>query len=134
MVDKFSKATRSRIMASIRQKDTKIEKIVFKELSKKKVYFRKHYSKILGTPDISVPRKKKAVFIDGDFWHGYRFSRLKNRLPKKFWVAKIERNIKRDRGYRLRLKMEGWRTLRVWEHEIEKDLDKAVEKIINFLE
>ncbi|MDP3093143.1 MAG: very short patch repair endonuclease [bacterium] len=133
MADIFPKAVRSRIMASIKQKNTKIEKAVFKKLNQKKIYFQKHLSNILGTPDISSPSKKKVIFLDGDFWHGYQFTKLEGRLPKKFWIPKIERNIKRDKKYRQKLRKEGWKILRVWEHEIEKDLDKAVEKIIKFL-
>lgn len=97
MADKFTKEKRSQIMAAIKPKNTKQELLVFKELRKRKVYFQKHYNKIAGTPDIAIPSKKIAVFIDGDFWHGYRFPILKKRLRSKFWINKIERNRKRDR-------------------------------------
>lgn len=120
-------------MASIRSENTGIEKLVFKELRRKNIYFQKHSKKILGTPDISLPSKKKAIFIDGDFWHGYNFKKLQHRLLKKFWIEKIKRNIIRDKKYCNKLKKEGWKVLRVWEHEIEKDLNKAVGKIIKFL-
>lgn len=119
-------------MAKIRSKNTKVERLVFRELRKGKIYFYKHYETV-GSPDVSLPKKKKAVFIDGDFWHGYRFSELKKRLPKRYWLSKIERNIQRDRENRAKLKRLGWKVLRVWEHEIKKDPNKAVEKIIFFL-
>jgi len=133
MADKFSKKVRSRIMSSIKSENTGIEKLVFKELKRKKIYFQKHYRKILGTPDISLPSKKKAVFIDGDFWHGYNFKKLKRRLPKNIWLAKIERNIRRDKEYRQKLRKRGWRVLRVWEHQIEKEKEKSLNKIEHFL-
>jgi DNA mismatch endonuclease (patch repair protein) len=120
-------------MSSIRSKNTKAESIVFKELRKRKVYFQRHYKRIAGSPDIAIPRKKKAVFIDGDFWHGYHFFKLQKRLPKKYWLAKIKRNIKRDKKNRARLHREGWKVLRVWEHEIVKTPVKAVNKIKEFL-
>jgi DNA mismatch endonuclease, patch repair protein len=120
-------------MSKIRSKNTSIELAIFKELKRRGLYFRRHYCKIIGTPDISMPTKKKAVFIDGDFWHGYNFKKLKKRLPKVFWIKKIERNIERDKTCRRKLRKEGWKVLRIWEHEIEKDLSKIVEKIEKFL-
>ncbi|GAJ07086.1 unnamed protein product, partial [marine sediment metagenome] len=97
MADKFSKDVRSKIMSEIRSEGTKVENIVFKELKKRKIYFQKHYKRAVGNPDIALPRKKKAVFIDGDFWHGRDFHKLKKRLPKKYWLKKIERNVQRDK-------------------------------------
>jgi DNA mismatch endonuclease (patch repair protein) len=120
-------------MSKIRSKNTKPEVLVFRELHKRGIYFQKHYKRAAGNPDIALPRKKKAVFIDGDFWHGYQFSKLKKRLPKKYWLAKIERNIKRDRKNRAQLRKEGWKVLKVWEHELNKNFDNALKKIINFI-
>lgn len=79
-----------------------------------------------------MPRKKKAIFIDGDFWHGYSFAELKKRLPKKYWFKKIENNINRDNN-NLQLRENGWEVLRIWEHNINKNTDKEIEKIIDFL-
>jgi len=133
-MDKFSKANRSEIMSKIRSKDTKAEVLVFKELRKRNLYFQKHYKKTIGYPDIALPRKKKAVFIDGDFWHGYNFNKLKKRLPKEYWLGKITRNVKRDRNNRRWLKNDGWSVIRVWEHELQKKtLQKTIDKISNFL-
>jgi len=132
-MDVFTKEKRSEIMSKIRAEDTKAELAVFKELRKRKVYFQKHYKRISGKPDIAVPSRKKAVFIDGDFWHGYNFNKIKNRLPKKYWLAKIESNIARDKMNKSFLRRSEWKVLRVWEHEIEKDLSKAVDKIQSFL-
>ena len=95
--------------------------------------FQKYYKRATGNPDIALPKKKKAVFIDGDFWHGYQFAKLKKRLPKKYWLAKIERNIKRDKAYRAKLRRSGWEVLRVWEHELLKNKDKTIQKIVKFL-
>jgi len=120
-------------MSKIRNKETKIEKMVFKYLRENKVYFQKHYNWASGKPDIALPRKKKAVFIDGDFWHGYKFEKSKGRLPKKYWIQKIEGNVKRDKRNRAKLKREGWEVLRIWEHQLEKREEKYLEKINQFL-
>jgi len=112
------------MMSRIRSKGTKPERLVFAYLRRNKVYFQKHYSKALGSPDIALPRKKKAVFIDGEFWHGYTLERRKDSLPD-YWVQKIIRNVKRDRHYRRQLRQEGWQVVRVWEHQLTKDKREA---------
>ena len=132
-MDKFTKKKRSDIMSKIRSRDTKVEKIVFRELSRRGVYFQKYYKKAIGSPDIALPSKKRTIFIDGDFWHGYQFSKLKKRLPKKYWLAKITGNIKRDKLNRDKLKKDGWKVLRIWEHEVKLRPERAVEKIIKVL-
>ena len=84
-------------MSRIRSKNTDIEKSVFSFLKNKGIRFRRHYKNVSGNPDIAVPPAKKAVFIDGDFWHGYKFNKSKQKLPKKYWLQKITNNIKRDK-------------------------------------
>lgn len=133
MVDVFSKKKRSEIMSRIRSENTQAEKIAFSFLRSKGIYFQRHYKMVIGSPDIALPKKKKAVFIDGDFWHGYKFSKIKSRLPKEYWRKKIEDNIKRDKFNRSKLRRSGWKVLRVWEHEIDKQRDESFKKIIKFL-
>ena len=121
-------------MSKIRSKNTKAELIVFRELRKRKIYFQKHYKKAAGSPDIAFPRKKMAIFIDGDFRHGRNFAKDKNRLPKKYWREKIGTNILRDKKKGARLKRKGWKILRLWESDILKDEENALSKIISFLD
>jgi DNA mismatch endonuclease (patch repair protein) len=120
-------------MSRIHSENTKVENIVFRELRKKKIYFKKYYSKVEGKPDIALPRKKKAIFIDGDFWHGYQIESLKGRLPKDYWIEKIERNVSRDKKNTELLLNKGWQVLRVWEHEIYQDLEGSIDTVIEFL-
>ena len=120
-------------MSKIRSKNTKVELVVFRELRKRKIYFQKHYKKVAGSPDIAIPRKKIAIFIDGDFWHGRNFKREKNRLPKIYWRKKIELNIARDKKNRARLKRQGWKVLKVWERDITKESQKNMGKVVNFI-
>lgn len=120
-------------MSKIRSQNTKTEILVFRALRQQGIYFQKHYKQTVGNPDIALPRKKKAIFIDGDFWHGYQFSKLKKRLPKRYWVQKIKRNIARDKKNMRKLKRDGWKVMRLWEHEVLNNNRNAVEKIINFI-
>jgi DNA mismatch endonuclease (patch repair protein) len=134
--DIFSKKKRSEVMSKIRGSNTSIEKIVFSFLRSRGVYFQKHYNRANGCPDIALPRKKIAVFIDGDFWHGYKFKEKKERLlasQQHYWINKIERNIARDRKTRKSLKEAGWKVLRIWEHQLKRRKTVALEKILSFL-
>jgi DNA mismatch endonuclease (patch repair protein) len=129
-MDIFTPEKRSEIMSKIRSKNTKPELLAFRYLRKRKIYFQKHYRRAPGSPDIALPRRKIAVFIDGDFWHGYRFSARKAKLRKKYWLDKIQANMRRDRRNKLELKKLGWKVLRVWEHDIKKG---GLKRIADFL-
>lgn len=136
MPDVFSPEKRTEVMKLVRSKGGKAEKIVFNYLRKNKIYFQKHYKRAPGKPDVALPRKKLAVFIDGDFWHGRNYKhRLKGRLDDDPWVMKIVRNMKRDREQQAELIESGWKILRVWESDIlrQKTREKTLGSIQNFL-
>lgn len=134
MADIFTKEKRSEVMSRIRPKGTKPEMKVFRFLRKERIYFQKHYKRVAGSPDVAVPSRKIAVFIDGDFWHGYQFAKWRDKLPKVYWQDKIAANIRRDRRTFAALRKNGWKVMRVWEHELtEKRKEKAFEKIRAFL-
>lgn len=129
-MDTVDQATRSRIMASVKGKNTSIELVVFRELRKLGMSFRKHYRRAAGTPDVAFPRLKVAVFIDGDFWHGYRYPVWRKKIKSKFWRDKIETNRARDRRNFAILRKNGWKVIRIWEHEIKEDVQKVLSKIV----
>jgi DNA mismatch endonuclease (patch repair protein) len=132
-MDIVSKETRSRMMAAVRQRNTSLERLVAQALRKAGFYFQRNYRKASGSPDIAFPKRKIAIFVDGDFWHGYRYSQWRHKLGTDFWREKIETNIRRDKRNFAKLRRQGWRVLRVWQHELKKDLDKTVERIIEFV-
>lgn len=120
-------------MSRIRNKDTGIELLVFGRLRRAKIHFHRHYRRAPGTPDIALPKRKIAVFVDGDFWHGWRYPSWRGKLPSKFWRDKIERNRARDRRNFAKLRRQGWRVLRVWEHDLAGDLEGSIKKIVAFI-
>lgn len=71
-----------------------------------------------------------VIFCDGDFWHGRDWKTRKAKLQgghnPKYWVAKIERNIARDREQEEALDEAGWSVLRFWESDIKNRLDEVV--------
>lgn len=127
-MDNLNKKQRSYCMSRVKGKDTSLERIVRSELHKRGLRFRKHNSKLPGKPDIIFSKAKLVVFLDGDFWHGYRFPQWEKTIPP-FWQKKIGETRKRDRRNFAKLRRMGWRVIRIWEHSIEKDLNGAVNKI-----
>ena len=114
-------------MSRIRSKNTSIDIAMRDMLSDAKIRF-EMYPELYGKPDFQVG-KKILVFCDGDFWHGYRYAE-KKRLPKKYWRDKIEGNMERDRKVSRKLRREGWSVLRIWEHDIKKNPEKCMRKIL----
>lgn len=106
-------------MASIRSTNTKVERLVFSHLRAQKIYFRRHYRHAPGIPDVAVPHKKLAVFIDGDFWHGRNYNKRTANLSE-YWKAKIAGNLRRDKSNRAALRRAGWKVLRIWESDLNR--------------
>lgn len=138
MADVFSVEKRSEVMSKIRGKNTKAELIAFQYLRQRKIYFQKHYNRAPGKPDIALPRRKIAVFIDGDFWHGHTLEQLKLRredYENDYWIKKITRNMERDQEQETLLLDRGWKILRVWERDIirKSTREHHLEIIVAFL-
>ncbi|MBM3200652.1 very short patch repair endonuclease [Candidatus Woesearchaeota archaeon] len=132
MADIFSKKTRSKIMSCIRGKDTKPEILLRKALFKKGYrYSLNHRFKELNfKPDIVMVSRKVCIFIDGCFWHGCERCYRPPKSNKKYWIPKIKRNMQRDKEQNTYLKKKRWKVIRIWEHEINKNMEKALNKII----
>jgi DNA mismatch endonuclease (patch repair protein) len=117
MADTVDKATRSRMMSTIRSKNTQPELRVRKYLHAQGMRFRVHDRNLPGRPDIVLPRYKTVVFVQGCFWHRHRGCELAYN-PKsrhKFWQKKFSENVERDRRARRALRRSGWRGLTIWE-------------------
>jgi len=98
------------------------------ELHKAGLRFRIHY-KLIGKPDIVFPYKGLAVFVDGCYWHGCPKCYREPKTNTEYWKNKIARNQQRAKTVRRQLNRNGWRVMRVWEHELKNNLDKVICKI-----
>ena len=74
--------------------------------------------KLPGVPDLVMPRKMIAIFVDGCFWHGCPQCRKHEGLRGQFWVDKINANRKRDLRVTRELTDAGWTVLRIPEHDV----------------
>jgi len=115
-------------MSKIGSKNTKPELILRKKLWEKNLRYRLH-NRDVGNADIIFAKNKVAVFVDGDFWHGYNWKKLGKIPPKDFWQKKIKRNMGRDKKTTRELENAGWIVLRFWEHEVLEDADACADKV-----
>lgn len=129
-------AVTRRVMQSNRSRDTKPELLLRRELHRRGVRYRLHATDVCGRPDLVIRTLRVAVFVDGDFWHGNRWrlrglARLEDDFHnnRDFWVAKIRRNVQRDREVNERLAEEGWTVVRVWENEILADIGRVADRV-----
>jgi DNA mismatch endonuclease (patch repair protein) len=120
-------------MSRIKGKDTRPEMKVRSALHKKGLRFRKHVKDLPGKPDIVFRKAKVAVFIDGDFWHGYRFPAWEDKVSD-FWRKKITGNRKRDARNHRKLRSKGWKVIRIWQHEVERDFETCLDRIVESLD
>lgn len=118
-MDTFTKAERSRIMASVKSRNNKSTELRFITILKDKGIkgWRRNYP-LTGKPDFVFPRLKIAVFIDGCYWHGCPSHCRMPSTNISYWNNKIEKNKIRDKKTTKALKMKGWQVIRIWEHEI----------------
>ncbi len=115
-----AKPTRSAIMRAVPGRDTSAELKVRRILRAIAPGYRLHRKDVPGKPDVAYIGAKRAIFVNGCFWHGHD-CRRGARMPKtnvEYWQAKIGRNRARDADNLRKLEALGWRALVVWECEL----------------
>ena len=133
MADNLTPDQRRRTMQAVKGKNTSLERKVSSAFHRRGWRYRRNYKSLPGKPDFVFTKARIVVFVDGDFWHGWRYPSWKHKLSD-FWRAKIERNRARDRRNFATLRRRGWAVLRLWGHEVDKDLDACVERVATLLE
>jgi DNA mismatch endonuclease (patch repair protein) len=130
MTDTFDRAMRSKVMAAVKSKNNRTTEWRLRSALMRSGLsgWRMHAKDVLGCPDFVFDKKRLVVFVDGCFWHGCPKCYRAPQASKKYWADKVKRTMRRDKSYRAKLKRDGWRILRVWEHEL-RDVGKVVNKI-----
>lgn len=133
----------SAVMARVRDRDTSPELALRKALWRRGVRYRLHRADLPGKPDLVFPHQRVAVFVDGDFWHGNQWRRrglksledqFRGSPSAAYWIPKIKKNVERDKLNTERLRVAGWRVLRIWESEIRGDQDECVDRVVSILQ
>ena len=140
-MDVHSKKTRSYNMSQIKSKNTKPEEKVRKYLFSKGFRYRKNDKRLLGTPDIVLPKYKTVIFVNGCFWHGHSGCKyfVMPKTNTEFWSKKINKNIERDSRQIRELKDRGWNVIVIWECELksmntEHSLSMLEKRILNYID
>ncbi|MEW2918271.1 very short patch repair endonuclease [Ruegeria sp. ANG10] len=124
---------RSRIMRSVKNKDTAPEMIVRRFVYSLGYRYRLHRSDLPGKPDLVFGPRRKLIFVNGCFWHGHTCKRG-NRQPKNnahYWREKIQKNRERDASNIEKLRALGWEVLVVWECETKQErMKQAIESFL----
>jgi DNA mismatch endonuclease (patch repair protein) len=126
MTDKISKEARSRNMSHIHSKDTSPEMMTRKYLFSKGLRYRLWDKKLPGKPDLTFPKYKTVVFVNGCFWHHHNCKR--GTTPKsntEYWDKKLAGNQKRDSLNYEKLKKLGWKVIVLWECQLKKGIAEA---------
>jgi DNA mismatch endonuclease (patch repair protein) len=109
-----------RRMSRQRSRNTDPERALRSRLHRMGLRFRVHRRPVAGLrreADLVFAGPRVAVFVDGCFWHCCPEHATSPRANRAWWAAKLAANVERDRDTDRRLAEEGWRVVRVWEHE-----------------
>ena len=129
-----SSPARSQLMGRVRRSGTGPELALRRALHRVGLRYRLRAGEGLpGTPDIAFRRSRVAVFVDGCFWHSCPRHRSTPKANAPFWQAKIERNRARDVRANRALRARGWTVVRVWAHDVDTRIDRAVGRVVKAL-
>jgi DNA mismatch endonuclease (patch repair protein) len=128
-MDRVAPDVRSRTMASIKGRDTSIEKAFEVLVSRSGFSFLKHPN-WLGSPDIAFPKRGVVVFLDSCFWHKCPIHFRPPKSRKEYWEPKIARNVARDATIRETYRVRGWMVMEFWEHSVTEDTGRCVQDLI----
>jgi DNA mismatch endonuclease, patch repair protein len=130
VIDTRSKEKRSQIMAANRSKNThSTERRLRSALASAHISgWRLNAKDLPGKPDFVFDNEKVAIFVDGCFWHGCICKRL-SATNVEFWKNKIENNMARDKRVSRLLRKQGWKVIRIREHELKRSISKTIKKI-----
>lgn len=118
-------------MSKIRSSQTKSEIALRKYLWRKGLKgYRINTKDLPGRPDIVYKYKKVAIFVDGCFWHKCPRCYTEPKSNREYWIPKIQKNLERDRRNDIALEKLGWIVLRIWEHEVEENIEECGERVI----
>ena len=135
-MDHLEPSARSRLMAGVRQRDTKPELILRSALHRLGYRYRVNQRRLPGSPDLVFAGRRAVIFVHGCFWHdhsGCKFA-TKPKSQVEFWSEKFRANKERDQRNYAALKADGWKTLVVWECSLKGvNLSKTIEQTAEWL-
>jgi DNA mismatch endonuclease (patch repair protein) len=122
------------VMRGNRRRDTHPERLIRSELHRKGLRYRVDLSLLFPEgrvrPDLAFTRQRVAVFVDGCYWHACPVHLKPSRSNVAYWSEKLAGNVARDRVNDAVLVANGWRVVRIWEHQ---SIEEAIEAVLTVL-
>ncbi|MGA9845740.1 MAG: DUF559 domain-containing protein [Nitrososphaeraceae archaeon] len=110
---------------------TKLEDKMEEALKKYNISYIRQQQFEIGIMDFYLPEGNVAVFVDGDVWHA---NPEKYKCDDILFYGKTANSIwNRDLYHNSHLKSRGFRVLRFWENEINRNIDACIKKILESL-
>lgn len=127
-MDVFTPKERSRLMSRVKGRDSALERRARSYFHAQGLRFRLQHGE--NRIDVAFPGAKVAVFLDSCYWHYCPRHRQVPASNRAFWLRKLEGNAARDKRVSAKLRREGWKVYRVWEHALKKDPEKTLAPIV----
>lgn len=109
-------------MSRVRPVDTRPELIVRRALWTLGYRYRLHQYDLPGRPDVVLRSRRAAIYVHGCFWHRHPGC-TRATTPKRnaqLWEEKFHHTVVRDRDSLQALREAGWKTLVLWECQIQE--------------
>lgn len=121
----------SKRMSKVKLKGGDAEVLLAKRLWHLGYRYKLNYKGLPGSPDIAILKHHIAVFVDGEFWHGYDWTNRKVKLKRnrEYWIAKIEENMARDARTDKELISAGWIPIHFASKEVLQHIDSCVQAV-----
>jgi DNA mismatch endonuclease (patch repair protein) len=131
----------SRMMATVRNKNSRAELVLRRALWRDGFRYRLHDKRVLGRPDLLFLGLATALFVDSDFWHARplvegdeeALRATMRGARKEWWIDKLKRNANRDTDVTDLLEADGWLVIRVWESDILRNPSTAMAGVVKKL-
>lgn len=121
MADIFTMAKRSEVMSRVRGRGNEATELAVMELFRRNgIAGWRRGLPVFGRPDFVFRRQRLAVFVDGCFWHACPLHGTHPTTNRAFWRKKLAKNRARDLLVNQTLRKEGWKVLRIWQHELKR--------------
>jgi DNA mismatch endonuclease (patch repair protein) len=120
-------------MAAIRSAGTSPEVALRALMRKTGLRLTVNAESLPGTPDVVFPSRKLVVELFGCFWHGCKKHYKLPAVNRAYWVAKADRNRRRDQRVERQLHRLGWSVVRIWECDLETAPERCLRRVERLL-
>ena len=134
--ERWISTSSGRHLSGRRKENTTPEVVLRRALHARGARFRLHRRLAKGcTPDLVLPSRRLAVFVDGCFWHGCPDHGRKKPWTgpnAELWESKMLRNRQRDSVSTHLAEELGWVVERVWECQVRESAPSVAERLLAF--